>query len=295
MKDSISPLGTQVFDVLTNSAEHSKNDNVWSTLFSALVSTPSRNPLYQVNSVSSAVNIPVVNIKGLSPTGRNMALSDPESAYKMMSLINHLDVYYKAQFSELDQMKTAVSQMRDAGESLGSMNASTGNDSIKLRLMGFVGQYNSWIRRFNSSLQQGGLLAGTQAAQVSRYELEQNLKSTFFGANDGVRGMDDLGITIDPFTHLATLDKAKLDTMLANNRLGVVNTVQEFSNHFARSAGLLVSKGNFIERQQDNLNRAIHYIADNKDALQLEFGTGDAAKPDGQLVQALQAYRTVAN
>lgn len=230
------------------------------------------------------------SIKGSSPAGRNMALADPESAYKMMTVINNADVSYKAQFSELSQMKSSVFQMQDAGQGLGSIALSTGNDSIKLQLRDFVGQYNSWIQRFDSDIQQGGLLADTQAAQASQFELEQNINNHFFGAKDGVHGLSDLGITIDTRTRLATLDAAKLDSLLATNKQGVVNSVQEFSANFAKSASLLNSDGNFILKQLDNLGRAIHFIADNKASLQAEFGTGNAAKPVGQVAQALAAY-----
>jgi len=222
-----------------------------------------------------------------------MALADPESAYKMMTVINNKDVYYKAQFSELSQMKSAISRMQEAGQKLGSIALSTGNDSIKSQLHEFVGQYNDWIQRFDPDLQEGGLLSDTQAAQVSRFELEQNVNYRFFGAKDGVHGLGELGINIDPNTRLASLDIAKLDALLATNKQGVVNTVQEFSANFTKSASLLNSDGNFVLKQLDNLNRAIHYIADNKDSLQKEFGTGDAAKPTGQVAQALAAYNQI--
>ncbi len=219
-----------------------------------------------------------------------MALSDPESAYKMMTVINKDDVSYKAQFSELSQMKSYVFQMKDAGQSLGSIALSTGNDSIKSQLHGFAGEYNSWIQRFNPDIQQGGLLADTQVARASQFELEQNVNNHFFGIKDGVHGLSDLGITIDSNTRLASLDITKLDSLLATNKQGVVDTVQEFSANFTKSASLLNSDGNFILKQLDNLNRAIHFIADNKDSLQKEFGTGNAAKPTGQVAQALAAY-----
>ena len=173
---------------------------------------------------------------------------------------------------------------------MGDIALPTGNDSIKSRLQDFVAQYNSWVQRFNPDVKQGGLLADTQAAKASRFELEQNINNRFFGIKDGVHGLGDIGITIDPNTKLASLDAAMLGAVLATNKQGVVDAVQEFSANFAKSASLLNSEGNFILRQLDNLNRAIHYIADNKDSLQKEFGLGDAAKPAGQTAQALAAY-----
>lgn len=287
---SVSLMQSQVLGSLMSSA---KSDDSWASMFSLLVSNSAQfdqlssgkfsfDPLFLLTQNG--------NIKGLSAAGRNMALADPESAYKMMTVINKDDVSYKAQFSELSQMKSWVFQMQDAGQSLGSIVLHTGNDSIKSQLQNFVGQYNSWIQRFNPDVQPGGLLAETQAAQASRFELEQNVNNRFFGIRDGVHGLSDLGFTIDPNTRLATLDTAKLESLLATNKQGVVDTVQEFSANFAKSASLLNSDGNFILKQLDNLNRAIHFIADNKASLQAEFGTGNAAKPTGQVAQALAAY-----
>jgi len=291
---SISLMKSQVLSSLTSSAFGAKHDSSWANVFSLMTSNsiltdPSSSDPLSLPTQSSYIN-QSGGIKGLSPAGRNMALADPESAYKMMTVINKDNVYYKAQFSELSQMKSSIFQMQDAGQNLGSITLSTGNDSIKSRLQAFVGQYNNWIQRFNPDLQQGGLLSDTQAAQVSQYELEQNVNYRFFGAKDGVHGLSDLGITIDPNTRFASLDTAKLDSLLATNKQGAVDTVQEFSANFAKSASLLNSDGNFVPNQLDNLDRAIHYIADNKDSLQKEFGTGDAAKPTGQVAQALTAY-----
>jgi hypothetical protein len=223
--------------------------------------------------------------------GRNMALPDPESAYRMMTLINSKDVLYKAQYSELSQLGSAVASMQEAGAKLGGISTASGNDAIEASLQSFVGQYNDWIQRFNPDMQSGGLLAGTQAAQISRYELEQSVKNIFNGANDGVHGLGDLGIGVDPVSQTLTLDCAKLDAMLASGKQGVVDTLQEFGANFAKSAGLLNADSNFIPRQLDNLDRAIHYIDDNGASLRAEFGTGDTAKPTGQVAQALAAYR----
>lgn len=294
---SISLMQSQVLGSLMNSAFGAKRDDSWATMFSLLIpnsaatSPLASDPLSLLTQGSNAFLGD--SIKGLSLTGRNMALADPESAYKMMTVINSKDVYYKAQFSELSQMKSYVFQMQDAGQDLSGIALSTSNDSIKSQLQEFVGQYNNWVQRFNPDIRQGGLLADTQAAEASRFELEQNINYRFFGVQDGVHGLGDLGIAIDPNTRLASLDTFRLDSLLATNKQGVVNTVQEFSANFAKSASLLNSDGNFVLKQLDNLNRAIHYIADNKDSLQKEFGTGSAAKPAGEVARALAAYNQV--
>ncbi|GBG13739.1 flagellar hook-associated protein 2 [Novimethylophilus kurashikiensis] len=229
---------------------------------------------------------------GLSATGRNLALFDPESAYQMMTVINNKDVLYKAQYFELNSMKDGLASMQQAAQSL-DITSAMDNDSIRSQLQSFVDRFNSWIKQFGADMQQGGLLAGTQAAQVARRELDQSIKNMFFGVQDGVHGLADLGISIDARTGNAVLDTAKLDSMLASNKQGVVDTVQAFAANFAEAAKLLNSDGNFMPRQLDNLNRAIHYIDDHSSALQAEFGTGDAVHPTGAIAQALAAYNRV--
>lgn len=229
-------------------------------------------------------------VKDVASTGRNMALFDPESAYRMMTEINRRDVYYKAQFAELSQMATRLNEMEDVGLGLGRVTLATSDEGIRADLQHFVAQYNSWIQLADADLRDGGLLADTQAAQISQYELEQSVKYRFNGASHGVYGLGELGITIDANTRLATLGAAKLDAVLASNKLGVVATVQQFSANFAKSADLLNAEDNFMPRQLDNLDRVIDYITEHRSDLQAEFGTGDSAMPTGKIAQALAAY-----
>lgn len=228
--------------------------------------------------------------QGLSAGGLNMSLFDPQSAYRMMSVINTRDVGYKAQYSELSDMKTAVAGMHDAGQTLGSVSESMDSEAIKSQLQTFATKYNDWITRFDGTVKSDGVLAGTQAAEVSLYELEQSVENRFNGAADGFNGLADLGFKIDQTTNLASLDGAAFDAALASNKNGAVHTLQEFSANFAKSAELLNSPNNFIPNRLDNLDRVIDYIADNKSSLQAEFGLGDAAKPSAEVAKALAAY-----
>ena len=241
------------------------------------------------NSFLSALNASA-NTTGLSPSGLNQSLADPQAAYNMMTLINSEDVTYKAQFSELSQMQSAVAQMQDAGQSLGGITTATSDDAIQTQLQTFVGQYNQWVQRFNPDMQSGGLLAGTQAAEASRHELEASVENILNGSKDGIYGLQDIGITIDPSTHLASLDATKLDSVLASDKQGAVDTVQAFSANFAASASMLNASGNFIPTQLNNLSSAIDYISNNDASLTAEFGTGAPAQPTGQVAQALAAY-----
>ncbi|WP_313951976.1 flagellar filament capping protein FliD [Accumulibacter sp.] len=231
--------------------------------------------------------------QGLSPSGRNLSLFDPESAYRMMSAINTRDITYKAQFSELSEMKTLVSGMQQAGQSLGGVSALLDNDAIKTQLQAFAAEYNDWVTRFDGTVKNNGLLAGTQAAEVSLYELEQSVKNIFNGAKDGFHGIRDLGLNIDPNTKLATLDTSMLSAALEKNKAGAISTLQEFSANFARSAELLNSANNFIPNRLGNLDRVIDFIADHKPSLQAEFGLGDPAKPSPQVARALAAYNQI--
>lgn len=230
---------------------------------------------------------------GLSAGGRNLALFDPESAFRMMSEINQREVNYKAEFAEMNDMGAYVETMRTAARSLASLDGESSNAAIREGLQEFVATYNGWIDRFDEALARGGLLAGTQAATVAQWELEKSVDSVFHGAAGGVRGMTALGISIDPVSNMASLDPARLDAMLAANPNGAIAAIREFSSHFARSAELLNSSGNFIPNRMNNLSRVIDYLNENKSALQTEFGLGDAARPSGEVARALAAYNAM--
>lgn len=293
---SIANFQSQALFSLVSASNTAKNNNTtdpagtssFQSLIGRLLNPSSDTGSATINTVSL-----LTQNNSLSANGRNLALFDPESAYSMMSFINNHEVLDKAQYSELNQMKSGVSHMQDAGQSLSNIVLTTPNDGIKSQLQYFVAQYNDWVQRYTPNIQQGGLLAGTQAAQLSLYELDQSVKNIFNGSKDGLHGLNDVGIAIDPTTKLASLDTTKLDSMLAANKLGVVDTVQEFSVNFSRSAGLLNAEDNVIPKQLRNLDKVIHYIADNKSSLQQEFGTGSAATPNAQVAQALAAYSQI--
>lgn len=225
--------------------------------------------------------------------GRNLALRDPESGYKMMSQINSFEMSFKAQYAELNALGEGVEHMEAVGAGLGDIDTSTGNAEIIDRLRDFVDQYNAWEDRFDHTVEAGGVLDNVQAAEVSLWELEQSIRSIFNGAAADVGGLPDIGITIDPGTKQAALDVGRLESMLTGNKQGVVSAIGEFSANFAKSADLLNAEGNFIPNALGNRDRAIDYIADNRASLQTEFGTGDAARPAGDVAKALAAYEAI--
>jgi hypothetical protein len=241
--------------------------------------------------VLSALGLPGEAAAAQWHAGRNMALADPESAYRMMTLINGKNALFKAQAYELGEMGEAVAQMRQAGLDLSNIAAD--HETVEAGLRDFVAGYNDWIRRFDPALGGDGLLAGTQAAQISRYELEQSVRNMFIGVGVGLSGIDDIGVDVMADGTLS-LDGAKLDAMLDSNMQAVASATREFGAHFARSAEMLNADNNFIPNQLDNLNRAIRYIGENLADWQAEFGLGDVARPSGQVARALAAYRQTA-
>jgi len=254
-----------------------------SELFSTLIGQQAGRKQSQAAAAIGA-NVPTAN-------GRNLSLFNPESAFRLSTYINNRDVLYKAQYAELNQIKSGVAQLQSAGEVLGKIDTETKPAAVEGLLQNFIGSYNHWRESFNADVAQGGLLDKVQAAEVSLHELEQSVNNTFFGAQDGVRGLRDLGVSIDPATHLASLDSKQLATTLNINPQGVVSAIHAFSTNFAKSAALLNSDNNFIPNELNNLNRAIHYIDEHKVALAQEFGSGDPTTPTGKIAQALALYQ----
>ena len=230
--------------------------------------------------------------QGLSATGRNTHLFDPESAFQMMSIVNTREVSYKAELSEMKAMASYVQTMQQAGLKLGEIDQSSSKESIHNSLQAFVDNYNGWIDRFDENLEAGGMLADTHAATASQWELEKSIENIFNGAMDGVRGMGDLGLSIDPISNMASLDTTRLDALMSSNKKGVTSAIEEFSANFAKSAELLNAKNNFIPNRLSNLDRVIDYIDRNKTSLQAEFGLGEPAKPNALVAKALAAYNT---
>lgn len=278
----IAEIRSQAFDMLLATASGSDQEESTSAIDALLNTTD--------NTGNTGTIDPAT---GLSASGRNTSLFDPESAYKMMTTINGKDVTYKAEYVEMKDMESYLDALQQEGLTLKDVDAASSSEDIKARLQAFADAYNGWIDRFDEELAPGGLLAGTQAAQVSQWELEQSVENMFTGVTAGLHGMSDLGLNIDPVTNFASVDSAKLDAVLAGNKEGAVATMQEFGANFAKSAELLNADGNFIPNRLDNLSRVIDYIDDNKSSLQAEFGTGDAAKPTGVVANALAVYNAM--
>ncbi|HEX6735559.1 MAG TPA: flagellar filament capping protein FliD [Azonexus sp.] len=275
-------LGTLISTAMNDNGGHGVSD------FAALLGAghSAGNPVAALLADSGAAG-------ALPAAGYNTTLFDPQSAYRMMTEINRRDVSYRAEFAEMTDLGAYVTTMQQAAQPLAGIDATTPPAEIRQRLQDFVATYNGWIDRFDEELAAGGLLAGTHAATASQWELEQSVESIFNGAGSGVRGMGALGLTIDPVSNMASLDTARLDAVLAGNPDGALAAIREFSGNFAKSAQLLNSAGNFIPNRMANLSRVIDYLDQNMSALQVEFGTGDAARPSGDVARALAAYNAM--
>ena len=282
LKTRLNELQSGAFQTLLTSAGSSGNQSTQS-IFDFLSGTSAGSSLPGIAGLSS-----------LTGGGFNLSLSDPASAFAMMTRINSLDATYKAQFAELSEMGGAVESLENAGESLGAAVTSTSDaNTIKSQLQTFVDRYNAWVKEFDGTVAAGGVLNGTQAAEVSLSELRIAVGNRFNGAAQGVHGLSDLGITIDENTHLATFDTSKLDSALSSNQAGVVAAIDQFSANFTEAADLLTSDNNFVKNRLANLDRVIDYISANGASLRAEFGTGAAARLSDATAKALAAYNAI--
>jgi hypothetical protein len=241
-----------------------------------------------VNDIGSLLaTAPTSKTNALSATGRNMALFDPESAYAMMTSINNKEVVYKAQSASLQDMRTSLTGMTALGRTLADLPQTASPAELRSAMQNFADRYNSWRQEFDGAAQSGGLLADTRAAKVARYELDQSVRNMFLGADEGFRGLKDLGFDMSAATHRVTFNSVRFDAAMAANPQGVATTLREFGTNFSTSAKLLASEGNFITNQLKNLDRVMSYIGENRSALEQEFGTGDPAKPNRQVAAVL--------
>ncbi len=179
---------------------------------------------------------------------------------------------YCAQRSELSEMKSALPGLRNAGHDLAAIGSDIDCKDLRTTVHRFVERYNAWIDRFSGSVEAGGVLAGTQAAEISLNELQQSIGNVLNGAKSGLRGLGALGLNIDPTTHRLKLDESRLDACLEKTCTGTLDTLREFGENFARSAELLNANDNFIAHRLENLQRVIDYIADNRPQWQAESG-----------------------
>ncbi len=230
------------------------------------------------------------------PSGLDAMQPFSRPGQNVVTVINRVDISFKAQFAALSELKSTLAQAQASAQDLTDIDGQTPDAQIKSRLLDFVATYNAGVERFAPAVAPGGVLEGSQEAARARFSTRRDIADPLIGAADGLRGgMSALGISVDPRTGLASIDEAQLDAVLARDTDADVYTIVDFAQTFMRTTAMLNSKGNQQDNQLTNLDRAIHWIADNRVSVETEFGPGEAARPNPAFAKAAAAYALLAN
>jgi hypothetical protein len=231
-----------------------------------------------------------------TPSGLDALQPFSYPGQNVVTVINRVDVSFKAQFSELSQLKSTLAHEQDSAQQLATIDEHTSSADIKSKLTDFIATYNAGVNRFAPVVAAGGVLEGSQEAGRARFATRRDISDPLIGAVDGLRGgMSALGIAVDPRTGLASIDEAQLDAVLAKDTDADMHTIVDFAKTFMQTTAMLNSKGNQQDNQLANLDRAIHWIADNRVSVEKEFGPGEAARPNAAFAKAAAAYSLFAN
>ena len=230
-----------------------------------------------------------------TPTALDAAGGFSRPGQNMVTVLNRVEVTFKAQFSELGEMRHSLVAEQAAAKQLAGLNGDSSSADIKAELARFVESYNAGVNRFAPSVDKGGILEGSWEAGRARFATQRDISYILNGAEVGVKGdLAKLGITTDPKTGLAAIDSAKLDGALGADKGHVVASLTAFANTFATTVDFLNAKGHSQQRQMANLDKAVNWIDDNRDDVQKEFGPGAAATPNEAFAKAAALYDTMA-
>ncbi|MES3025209.1 MAG: hypothetical protein V4857_26845 [Pseudomonadota bacterium] len=230
-----------------------------------------------------------------TPTGLDSARPFSQPGQNMVTVLNRVEISFKAQFSELAQMRTSLGQQQDAARELTGVNAQTADADIKAALDKFVASYNAGVARFAPEVAAGGILEGSWEAARARFATARDIGYILNGHGAGVRGgLAALGISTDPNTGLAAIDHTQLDAALASDKAGYAVAITDFASSFVGTVDSLTATGHAQNRQMANLDRAVHWIDANKAAVQKEFGPGAAATPNAAFARAAAQYDAMA-
>jgi hypothetical protein len=229
------------------------------------------------------------------PTGLDSSRPFSQPGQNVVTVLNRVEVSFKAQFSELGEMRKSLVQQQDAAQKLTALDAQSPAADIKAALDGFVTSYNAGVTRFAPDVAGGGVLEGSWEAARARFATERDINYFLNGAEAGLKGgLAALGISTDPKTGLASIDAAQLDAALANDKGVVAAAVSDFATTFVATVADLNAVDHAQVRQMANLDRAVHWINANKAAVQKEFGPGAAATPDDAFAKAAAQYDQMA-
>ncbi|MEJ7807652.1 MAG: flagellar filament capping protein FliD, partial [Telluria sp.] len=230
-----------------------------------------------------------------TPTALDAAGGFSRPGQNMVTVLNRVEVTFKAQFSELGEMRHSLVAEQAAAKQLTGLSADSSSADIKAGIDHFVQTYNAGVNRFAPAVDKGGILEGSWEAGRARFATQRDISYILNGSEVGIKGdLAKLGITTDPKSGLAMVDNAKLDGALAKDKGHVAASVTAFANTFVTTVDFLNAKGHSQQRQMANLNRAVTWIGDNKASVQKEFGPGAAATPNEAFAKAAALYDEMA-
>ena len=259
--------------------------------------SPANNPLEHMPSFGNLMDQFSASLRSAelptstTPTALDAAGSFSRPGQNMVTVLNRVEVTFKAQFSELGEMRHSLQDEQAAARQLGSLDADASSADVKAALARFVESYNAGVNRFAPALDKGGVLEGSWEAARARFATRRDIGNTLNGAEVGIKGdLAKLGVTTDPKTGLAAINTATLDQALASDRGHVVGAVTAFAHTFVTTVDYLNDKDHAQQRQMANLDRAVHWIDDHKVDVQKEFGPGKAATPNEAFAKAAANY-----
>jgi flagellar capping protein FliD len=215
------------------------------------------------------------------------------SRENVSTAINRLEIILKAQHTELGSLKDILANEQESAQQLVRIDTQTSAADIKQALHEFIDRYNAGVNRFAPDVAHGGILEYSAEAARARFATQRDINNPLVGADGGLKGgMTALGITVDPKTGLAAIDETKLNAMLSKDGQADVNTIHDFANQFIATITNINAEHNPQDKQLNNLERAIQWIADNKGSVQKEFGLGKPATPNSTYAKAAAAYQS---
>lgn len=230
-----------------------------------------------------------------TPSALDAAGGFSRPGQNMVTVLNRVEVTFKAQFSELGEMRHSLITEQAAAKKLFALTAHSSSAEVKAELAHFVETYNAGVNRFAPAVDKGGILEGSWEAARARFATQRDISYILNGSEAGIKGdLAKLGITTDPKTGLAAIDSAILDGALNRDHAHVVAAVAAFASTFVTTVDFLNAKGHSQQRQMANLNRAVNWIDENKDDVEKEFGPGAAATPNEAFAKAAALYDLMA-
>lgn len=231
-----------------------------------------------------------------TPSGLDASRAFSTPGQNMVTVLNRVQVSYKAQYAELGEMRNSLVSEQAAARQLGGLSVASSNAEVRQAIDSFVASYNAGVNRFAPSVAKGGVLEGSWEAERARFATRRDIEYILNGSEVGVKkgGLATLGISTDPKTGLAALDPAQLDAALAKDKSNVIAGLNAFAATFAKTIEVLNAADHAQVRQMANLDRAVHWIDDNKAAVEKEFGPGAAATPDEAFAKAAARYDAMA-